>query len=151
MATSQMHTFLDTLADRLRDREALTNVAVLTSIMGDDTPNESIVFISGDSDQEWAPFGNRTRDEEFSLLGAVWIQSPGAGEEAAKEARDRAFLLLGEVEDQLREDPKVGGTALLGAAFTGVRLDQGIAPNGRWVLLEFDIRAKTRLPRPVSS
>jgi hypothetical protein len=51
--------------------------------------------------------GRKPRDEDFVLLAAIAASSPG---NSSREAEERAFVLLGELEDILADDPKLDGT-----------------------------------------
>lgn len=51
--------------------------------------------------------GRKPRDEEFVLLVAIAASSPG---NSSKEAEERAFVLLGELEDIVADDPTLGQT-----------------------------------------
>ncbi|MGE4338200.1 MAG: hypothetical protein AB7E55_19810 [Pigmentiphaga sp.] len=144
--TSTIPAFMDALRSQLLAREGLAGVEVFTGPMGEDTPREAIVLFGTDASQEWGAIGNRRRDESYTVEAATWVKRPGAGEAAIKEARDRAFELIGEVENQLRTDPKANGTILKGAV-SGMVLLQGIDMDGRWAQVAFTIACDALLPR----
>ena len=51
---------------------------------------------------DWGPFGQRARDEEYHIALFVNVIRPGDG---AQESAERTFELLGVVEDLLRAKP----------------------------------------------
>jgi len=51
---------------------------------------------------DWGPFGQRARDEEYRILLFVNVLRPG---DSAQESAERAFELLAVVEDLLRGKP----------------------------------------------
>lgn len=146
MATSVVPTFMDTFCEQLRNRAGLAGAGIFSGPMGVDTPPRAIVLFSVDEGQDWGAIGNRRKDEQFTVDGATWIEVAGADEATIKTARDEAFALMAEVEDQLREDPAVNGV-LQTAAINGMRFEQGINPEGRWAQVTFTILGKAWLQR----
>jgi hypothetical protein len=51
---------------------------------------------------DWGPFGQRARDEEYRIVLFVNVLRPG---DSAQESAERAFELLAVVEDLLRAKP----------------------------------------------
>jgi hypothetical protein len=51
---------------------------------------------------DWGPFGQRARDEEYNIVLFVNVLRPG---DSAQESAERAFELLAVVEDLLRARP----------------------------------------------
>ncbi len=77
---------------------------------------------------------------------AAWV---GGGEEAAKAARDQAFVLFDAVTTKIRLDRTLGGALHSGAALaTGVRMEQTAEPTqageGRTCSIRFVVRCENR-------
>lgn len=143
-STSYVADVLDALCTQLAQRTGLTGVTVLSAPMAEDTPPTSIVFGSAEANQEWDALGNRGRVETIELDGSVWIVRGGAGDQVAKAARDEAFRIVGEIEQQLRDDWRVG-LAPVSAEMAQITLGQGINPHARWCEIAFVIRARVQL------
>lgn len=141
---TKAHTIMNALADALAARAGLDSVQVATAPLGKDTAREAIVLADGRASQEWGSIGAKSRDEELTIAGLVWVTRPGAGETVIRETRARAFALLAEIETHLREDPTALGS-LKWYEFTSYTLDQGANDLGRWVQIDFEIVAKGRL------
>ncbi len=144
MATSTVPALLTALAGRLRNRAGLAGVAVATAPDAAGTPAEVIEFLDTAQDQEFAALGGRRREERYEVRGAIFVARLGAGEATATEARERAYALLAEIENELRADPTVGG-AIQTAEVARVNLQQGASPDGRLAALEFWLRVRARI------
>jgi hypothetical protein len=66
------------------------------------------------------------------------------GARKAKEVRDRAYAILAELEDAIRVDPSVSGSARQ-CQLTAAILEQGAEDNGRWAALAISIEVKAEL------
>ena len=116
--TSQLHDVKVALVDALRLRAGLAGVPVYSALVSSEdrhntTTNaiESIEFAGdADSEQGWGAIGKFTRDETLRILGMVYVQKDGAGEDVIRSARARALALWAEVETYLRGDPSIGNT-----------------------------------------
>lgn len=114
-------------------------------------PKEAIVLIRARADEEAAALGGRRNEEEYVIEGAIQTrailgeQTPP--EAAAKEARDRALVLLGYVEAEVRLNPNQASLdGFRSATVVGKTLDQLVEPGGggRICVIGFDVRVKTR-------
>jgi len=100
---------------------------------------------------ESAALGNRRRTESVDVDGEVRVVRPGGGPVIAKAARDRAAVLLGELDDQLRDDwPDVGDQTEM-AELASRRMLQfpSTADSGtpvRVCVVEFTVRYRARTP-----
>ncbi len=141
--TSKAAAVLDAITDGLSARAALAGIQIASGPMRFESSSDSIQFFQVDISQEWGALGRKRREEEGVLKGAVWVMKPGKDEAAVRATRDRAFVLLGEIEDFMRVDPSIGGVVRVSQIRPGV-LDQG-ANEGRWVELDFEIRYEVRL------
>ena len=144
--TSGVHAWLNAFADALGQRGALADVLITTGFVSDVGRRDAIQI--GDSiegEQEWGLIGNRRRDEKFRIGGIIWVQTAGKGEQVIRDARERAFVLLAEIEDELRLRPTVGATNKL-SAITKYDVDQGATSDGRWVQIDFEVSNWKLLP-----
>lgn len=149
--TSSIPAFLDNLKTLLDARAGLIGpplVTVATGDLGTETPREAIILY-GTPTAEREEVGMRgpagfSYDHNVTVAGVIWIVKPGQGEPVIKQARDRAFDLLDEIDAALAADPKVGGACYF-AAVTGDVLEQGANDEGRWCQLNLLITYRARL------
>jgi hypothetical protein len=111
----------DALVAQLQARVGLAGVQVDIGPLGDSSARgEWIQFGVGESAalsgaQEWGSLGNKRKDERVSITGRVFVASSGTGTNRLRDARDRALELMAEVEEQLRDDPKIDGLVVQAA------------------------------------
>lgn len=146
--------FLDQLKTLLDARASLTSLTpepkVLTYWPSASEPlTDSIILPTASDDTERVvmnPTSNPS-DEIVAVDGVVWVFRPGAGEEAAKAARDRAQVLLNELADQLRTTPPAvvhSGRAWIADRDMDQRPSDSEGAPGRACVLEFTIRYRAR-------
>ena len=143
--------FLDNLKVLLDGRVGIVGppaVTVSTGDLGTETPREAIILY-GTPTAEREEVGMRgpqgfSYDHNVTVAGAIWIVKAGQGEPVIKQARDRAFDILDEVDAALAADPKVGGACYF-ASVTADVLEQGPHDEGRWAQISFVITYRTRL------
>lgn len=145
--TSTIPAVLDALKALLdaRATTALDGVEVWTAPSGDPIPHECIQFFGTDGDQQWAALGNRRRRETYTITGAIFIIRLGAGQDKAKEARDRAYAILAELEDALRVAPTLGLPDRVEVQLATNNLDQGPQDNGRYAAIPFTLAVTAEL------
>jgi hypothetical protein len=92
-------------------------VRLLTYFPSPEEPLTDAIILghSINDDLEAVALGNQRFDEAVNLECQVRVVRPGAGEEPAREAEDRAALLLSLVDTQLRTDPPSVGNQTLRA------------------------------------
>lgn len=146
---------LDALVDLLQARPALTGLQITSAALNlDHTEPESIQLIEVESEAGWAGMGRRTRDEAFTIKGALWVLRHDAGEAVVRGARDRAYALLDEVGACVHEDLRgsPGGTpgvTIVTAQLARHTLKQLIhGDGGRSEIVEFEIDVTARLTAP---
>lgn len=108
MAThSTAPTFRATLLAALAARPALSAVQVTYSHPGDTREHESIYLgeIRGTAEIPTIRAGRKARHERYTL--DVWLDVDAVGPDA-QTASERAWVLFGELEDLLADDPTVG-------------------------------------------
>jgi hypothetical protein len=149
-ATSSIPAFFDALKALLDVRAGIVGpplVAVATGDLAADTPPEAIILAGAAGPREnvglRGPQGI-SQDQNVTVRGAIWIVKPGQGESIIKAARDRAYALLGELEQQLKSTPTVSGTCQY-ATVTGDILEQGLNDAGRWAQITWEITYRARL------
>ncbi len=135
--------FVDTLQTALQGRSGLANVLIL-SHPPNETPQETIVLGDITGRQEWHNMGPKRRQDEFSVRCAVGIQRAGVDDVAAKLSRDRATVLLAEVESQLASDVTVGGVAI-SSNLDNIVMRQGTDGTSVFTIITFDIKATCRV------
>ncbi|HTE69092.1 MAG TPA: hypothetical protein VK942_10095 [Actinomycetes bacterium] len=150
-ATSSIPAFFDALKALLDARAGIIGPPLVTVATGDlaaDTPKESIVLFG-------TPTANReavglrgpqgiSHDHNVVVAGAIRVVKPGQGETVIKAARDRAYAVLAELENQLKATPTVSDTCKF-AAVTDDPLEQGANDEGRWAQISFQITYRARL------
>lgn len=144
--TSAVQTVLVTLRDQLRLRPGLDRVTVL-ALPGkpEDLGREHLVLATEIPSEQSYPFtSNNTKHEAFNLNGAIGVVMPGAREDAALDTMARAMAILGELEACLREDPRIGGTALV-SELTEFTHTPAVTDVGRLHQITFTIRVQARL------
>ncbi len=144
--------YLDTLCDRLRNHPELEGVVVLSAPGGE--AGEWVAFANITETTEFGPMGRTSRpvvNYSFTLEGSVWVERSGAGDDLAAEVRNRAYEILGVVEDLISDGasgvqnltPRGARTALW-ARINQRNLWQGVNDSGRSALIEFNIVAEDR-------
>ena len=137
---------LEAFADLLIARPALAKVQITTGPMPTG-PKEKIEFHDINAPQEFAGFGKvqnkPSRRETWTITGLVEANADGAGETAIRQARARAYVLLGEVEDTLRANIHVGDG--LWTQFARGETRQGIDDKRRWCQIKFELTGEARL------
>jgi len=145
--TSTIPNLLNTLQERLAARSGLAGVQIVSAPLGpQSTALESIQFGGVvESEQTVASLGNRRRTESYQVHGIIWIAKSGAGEQTIRAARDRAYELFAELEDELRADHTVGGTVIRGEIGENA-LDQGLSEQGaRVARITYILNIETQL------
>lgn len=150
--TSTVPLVLATIRDRMAARRdadpdgPLKGVVFTATPSGDPIPHESLQLFGTDGDQAWGAIGNRRREETYTIGGGILIVVRGAGEAIADAARERAYAILAELEDELRRFPNLELIAgQIQAQLSRVNLDQGPQDNGRWAALDIGIAVKASL------
>lgn len=130
MASSTIHAVRKGLLDALNARPALTDVRVTYGPPLPRPPGEFIWLADsapdGGDSQESRAMGARKRREEYRLSVVVYVFRKGTDMEAAAE---RAYELVAEVEDALRDEPDLvssyaGAGELIDVTFAGVTRDE---------------------------
>lgn len=147
--TSTIPAVMDALVDNLLARPLIVSdmVQVTSGPVGisDTAQGESIQLYSVTSaEQKWMMLGNRRREEEYVVQGAIEVHRAGKGEDVIREVRSRSFELLAEIEDMLRLDPDIGGL-VLSSELTAYPMDQGATKAGRWCEVAFEVTCKKDL------
>jgi hypothetical protein len=146
VAATAIPAALTGLRDALKARPALSGVTVATGDLGDSTPtDEGIMFLSADQASAWAALGEEGRMERFTIEGILWAEVPGADEDTITEARDRAVVLLNELDGYLRTNPTIAGVTQLWAELAALKFTSPISTRGRVCLIEFDINVRARV------
>lgn len=149
---------LDTLKTLLEARKLVSGsalvksatspeVQILTAPSGDPDIPESIQFGGVSEDQQWQALGGQRVAENYPLEGSIIVLRRGAGEDKAKESRDRVYAILAELAIVLRENPTLGIGARSDVRLATALLGQGWQENGRIAVIDFTIAVKTELTK----
>lgn len=108
-----------------------------------DIPRE-VIMVGGTAEgaQEWVAFGTRDRNETYRLTLVVQVTHPGQSQRVATE---RAFALLGVVEDVLRTDPTLGIADTLVAELAVPRLQEGPDTEGYAAVVTAGVGVRARI------
>lgn len=108
------------------------------------TDTREIVAIGGttSSEQTWAQLGARRRDEDYRIEVAIMVTTPGQSQQKATE---RAFELLGVIENALRTDPGLGLEGVICAEVADPQVDEAPDTEGYIALVITGIRVTARI------
>lgn len=157
--------FLDNLKTALTARMtgSLSNVDIYTAPVDAeeyDDDRESIVLgldVTTDEDVEAmrGPSGHRdeeTNDVECQLMAWDIAADGQTGEQVAKTVRDRALLIFGQVETEIRTNYRQSLSGVKNCKISYKRLNQGVYPNAdgraRACVIEFHIQITIRTNVP---
>jgi hypothetical protein len=92
--------------------------------------------------QDWNGLGARTKNETGEVTCAVLV---GTGGEDVKTARDRALVIVAEVETLIRADPSLGGVLSGGwCLVSGGQHVQRLNTQGLYVRVVFTVSYQTK-------
>lgn len=110
MATSTIPTFKDALLTRLKARTGLSGVQITYGWPNGAVSRESIMLGGASGSQEFRTIGATQKMETYTLDVYITVIREGHGRQ--QNADERALELMGEIEDELRDDPTVNNTVL---------------------------------------
>jgi hypothetical protein len=110
MATSTIPAFKSALLSRLQARAGLSGVQVTYGWPTGSVKRESIMLGGATGTQEFRTIGATQKMETYTL--DVYITVIREGHARQQNADERALALMGELEDELRDDPTVNNTVL---------------------------------------
>lgn len=148
--TSQIGVVLDKLVADLSVLAALNGTSVVSGDMGSEWVGQhrkAIMFLGAHVEQESLGMGQDDRIENYEIPGDIYFVAPGAGETAAKEARDTALEMFAALETYLADDITIGSTVLTGE-IQDFNLDSGPypgIPGGHFAEITFTIEAKATI------
>lgn len=145
---TQLAAVIDALDTILAARPALSGVEVTSVPLGSDSTIPDMIEIgSGDAERDWhAMRGNQPvpMEEDGAVRGRIRVQRTGAGETVGRQARDRAVVLLDEVDAAVAADHTLGGVCLW-ARVTQIALSQELTPEARVAEIDFTVVFKALL------
>jgi len=144
VATSTAPAFMNALVTALAARTGLSGVRVNYGPALPDPGRESVNVLGLEGNQEWAGLGRLSKDEVYTVEVMVLVIREG---QQTQPAVERAYDLLAELEDQLRENsnsPTAGGTVRV-AAVNSVNLEVGASDTTRSALLTIGVRVEARI------
>lgn len=143
MATSSIPRVKARLVERLDAAEWSGDRPQITYGWPRDEQRE-LVCIGGtiESEQRWVALGGRQRDEDYGLQVIVTVRRPGLSQ---TQATDRAFVLLGVIEDVLRADPTLGLDELFAVEVAQPRLAEAPDVEGFIAQVVTAVRVRARI------
>jgi len=145
--TTTADSVLIALRELLSERDGLAGVTV------EDAPyplgelgEEWIDLYGVKAKQRWGSLGARRREEEYAIVGSLRTSVIGSLREDVRTCRARAYAILAEIEDALRDDPTIGGIARQ-AELSSYELVQSADSDSRITDIDFEIGVKATLPR----
>lgn len=131
------------LVTRFAARAGLTGVQICYG-WPKGAPEKEMVIVGGaEGEQDWGPFGRRAKDEIYDLSIMVSVVFSDGNQRGATE---RAFVIVGELEQELRNAPGLSFTNMT----VDVRGDFQLAENvlgglDREAAIEFSLHVKARI------
>lgn len=144
MATSTAPAFMNALYTSLAARSGLSGVRVNYGPALPDPGRESVNILGLSGEQQWASLGRLAKDEEYTVDLMIVVIREG---QQTQPAVERAYDLLAELENQLRENagsPTGTGTVRV-AAVSSVQLEVGASDTTRSALLTIGVRVEARI------
>lgn len=130
VTTSSVPLVFSTLVDRLLARPGLAGVTVTSGPLAVESWGaRTIQLVNTDDTDQAGNIGNTRRAENYIINGLIWSTADGTDEAAIRAARDGAYAMQAELEDELRRQHHVGNNAQ--CQFAGSVIDQGVTPDGR--------------------
>ena len=126
---------------------ARTNLAGVRVNYGPALPDpgrESINVLGLEGDQNWAGLGQLVKEEVYTVQVMIFVIREG---QQTQPAVERAYALLAELENQLRENstaPTMGNTVRVASVST-VNLEVGASDTTRSALLTIGVRVQARI------
>jgi len=144
MATSTAPTFMNALHDALSARAALVGVRVNYGPALPDPGRESVNILGMSGEQSFAGLGQLAKEEIYTVEVLILVIREG---QQTQPAVERAYVLMGQLEDQLREtlvSPTMTNTVRV-AAVESVSLEVGASDTTRSALLTIGVRVQARI------
>ena len=145
MATSTIHSTITSLVSGLQARANLRKDGVQVSDGFPLEPQQEMIAVGGATgwNMSWVAMNPATRpvEEEFVLELHIRVIR---GRGSAAQARERAFVLLQEVEDMLRDDPEISASVYIGRVSGGAYVNAQSGQNTE-ARLEMSVECKARI------
>lgn len=145
MAVSSAPTFKNTLHDALALRAAMADVRVSYGMPLGDPPNDLLILDKVVGRQDSAALGAQKRGEEYALTVIIDCFRQGTDQQTVDE---RAFTLMADVENYLRDDATMGLVptfALFEAQIGDFKLEPLASDVARGARLTFEIEVQARI------
>jgi hypothetical protein len=135
---------MNALHDALVARANLAGVRVNYGPALPDPGRESVNILGLEGEQNWAGLGQLAKEEIYTVQVLILVIREG---QQTQPAVERAYELLEELEDQLREtstSPTMGNTVRVASVET-VNLEVGASDQTRSALLTIGVRVQARI------
>lgn len=148
-AVSAAPAFKDAFVTAARTIWSETDVQVSFGHPGQVQADDLVAFMGCVSEQEPATYGTRRQREETLLLDVVVSVYRGGGSDVEQVASDRAYELLGQLEQYVRvTDTELGGVVrhcfMVGHTSDG-STDPQVLAQGRLIEINAQFAAKARI------
>jgi hypothetical protein len=144
VATSTAPAFMNALHDALAARTGLAGVRVNYGPALPDPGRESLNILGLEGEQNWAGLGQLAKEEVYTVQVLILVIREG---QQTQPAVERAYELLEELEDELRESataPTMDNSVRVAAVET-VNLEVGASDQTRSALLTIGVRVQARI------
>lgn len=146
--TSQIRSIITDLHTLLEARAGLSGVTVFRyapSPKALEGLREHIVLASRISGAQEFPMATKQiKYDRFTLHGVIYVEKPGAGDDVADTAHERAEALLAEIEAEIQPDPSIGRTNTE-VELTNYEHVFGADDRGRLHSLSFELECTARM------
>lgn len=107
------------------------------------TPQKEMLIVGGvKGEQQWAALGKRAKDELYDVEHVISvIFSDGV----QQNATERAFAILAEIEQELRNDPQVGGARVVDVRSNFILAENVLGGLDREAYIEFSAHVNARI------
>lgn len=130
------------LVTRYQARAGLTGVQISYG-WPKGAPQKEMLIVGGvKGEQQWGPMGRRAKDELYDVTHVISvIFSDGV----QQNATERAFAILAEIEQELRNDPQVGGARVVDVRSNFILAENVLGGVDREAYIEFSVHVNARI------
>ena len=143
--------WIDAFVESLGKRPALKDVEIFPVMVSDSTlkARGSSIRIAGVSHNEQAAsLGRGARDEDYRVSVALRASAAGGGKDVAIRARNAAYALMREIQEELREHSRydVAEGTITYAEVVGAEYSANVSTNERSASIDVDVNVRARYP-----
>lgn len=142
MASSTVPAFKAALATALRARQALHDVQITYGAPLPAPAREFLWLADVEGEQEPAALGAQRREESYLLTVIANVLREGQNQQAATE---RAFEIVAELEDELRNDGSLASTVRFAQVAGPFRLEEMSSDTARAAQVTVTVAVRARI------